>query len=401
MTKEYEIYIKETKEREVYLDRIRGSLIGGAAGDALGYAVEFDREHEIFRRYGEKGIREYELDPVTGKALVSDDTQMTLFTANGILLGETRGATRGVGGPPSMYVGYFYEEWLETQNTSYRSYWREKRSGYRGNKSWLMHVPELFASRAPGMTCLSAISGEMGSIEEPVNNSKGCGGIMRIAPLGMRYHFRDMRELDREGAQIAALTHGHSLGYMPAAMLTHIVSILVHQPDLSLQEVIQDARTAMIELFAEDSHLDELIGIVDLAVSLAGNDQDDLTNIHRLGEGWVAEETLAIALYCSLRYTHDFSKALTVSVNHNGDSDSTGAVTGNIVGAIVGFDAMDDQWKQDLELYDVLLEMADDLCHGCRMASMFSYDDRAWCRRYGGGEYEKGATSTEKLLSAE
>ena len=33
-----------------------------------------------------------------------------------------------------------------------------------------------------------------------------------------------------------------------------------------------------------------------------------LENIRELGEGWVAEETLAIAIYCSLKYQNDFSK---------------------------------------------------------------------------------------------
>ena len=65
-------------------DRFRGCLIGGVAGDALGYAVEFMRERDIFRTFGEKGITEYELSK--GKALFSDDTQMTLFTATGLLL---------------------------------------------------------------------------------------------------------------------------------------------------------------------------------------------------------------------------------------------------------------------------------------------------------------------------
>ena len=66
---------------------IRGSLIGGAAGDALGYAVEFDSYHRIIDKYGEQGITEYEL--TNGIAQISDDTQMTLFTANGMLMGLT------------------------------------------------------------------------------------------------------------------------------------------------------------------------------------------------------------------------------------------------------------------------------------------------------------------------
>ena len=62
-------------------DKIRGCLVGGTIGDALGYAVEFIREPQIFSRYGKDGITKYELDNRTGKALISDDTQMTLFTA--------------------------------------------------------------------------------------------------------------------------------------------------------------------------------------------------------------------------------------------------------------------------------------------------------------------------------
>ena len=77
------------------LDKYRGCLIGGAAGDALGYAVEFLSGEQVFKKYGEKGITEYSL--IDGVAQISDDTQMTLFTANGLLLGTTRGMTLGRG----------------------------------------------------------------------------------------------------------------------------------------------------------------------------------------------------------------------------------------------------------------------------------------------------------------
>ena len=106
-------------ESEKYLDKIRGSLIGGAVGDALGYAVEFMDEGYIFSKYGEDGITEYDIDPVSGKALISDDTQMTLFTANGILVGETRLAMRGIGGVPHMYMQHAYLDWLRTQEMSF------------------------------------------------------------------------------------------------------------------------------------------------------------------------------------------------------------------------------------------------------------------------------------------
>ena len=60
-------------------DRIRGCLVGGAIGDALGYAVEFQREPQIFSRYGKDGITEYVLEKRSGKALISDDDDTILF----------------------------------------------------------------------------------------------------------------------------------------------------------------------------------------------------------------------------------------------------------------------------------------------------------------------------------
>ena len=60
------------------INKYRGCLIGGAVGDALGYAVEFMQDYEIFEKYGTNGITEYSL--VNNLAYVSDDTQMTLFT---------------------------------------------------------------------------------------------------------------------------------------------------------------------------------------------------------------------------------------------------------------------------------------------------------------------------------
>ena len=85
------------------LDKFRGCLVAGAAGDALGYEVEFLQEESIFKKFGENGITEYRLRD--GVAQISDDTQMTLFTATGLLLGTTRGKMRGIMGG---YEGYIH-----------------------------------------------------------------------------------------------------------------------------------------------------------------------------------------------------------------------------------------------------------------------------------------------------
>ena len=384
-----EIYL-EKKRAAVYLDQIRGSMVGGAIGDALGYVIEFMPEDSIFSKYGPEGITEYEL--TRGIAQISDDTQMTLFTANGILVGETRGCMRGIAGPPSAYVARAYQDWLKTQISDFKTVNSYKRYTDEGGTSWLLDVPELFSRRAPGNTCLSALAGckgsHKGSVSDRINNSKGCGGIMRVAPLALRYHPGqrhrvDLKKLDMEGAEIAAITHGHSLGFMPAAVVTHVISrILSDGSRMSLEDIVLDARDTVAEIFAGDEHIEELTQIIDSAVTLSKNKDNDLNNIHKIGEGWVAEETLGIALYCALKYQDDFSKAIITAVNHRGDSDSTGAVTGNILGALVGYDAIEDKWKQNLELIDVILEMADDLCYGCLMHEMGDYRDPAWISKY-------------------
>ena len=380
--------MERIREKEVNLDQIRGCMVGGAVGDALGYAVEFWDENQIFGTYGEKGITAYRLDDRTGRALISDDTQMALFTANGLLYGDTRGCMRGIQSRPSSYVAMAYQDWLRTQEISYEESRKVPRGSVPGCISWLADVPELYSLRAPGMTCLSALrkqrSGHADDFsEEPLNNSKGCGGIMRIAPFALNYHSVKMEDLDMEGAQIAAITHGHSLGYMPAAVLTHIINRIVFAENKRpLKEIVAEAQKTAAEIFRGDRHLKELMDIIDLAINLAENGEEDLANIHRIGEGWVAEETLGIALYCALRHEDDFSAGVIAAVNHKGDSDSTGAVTGNILGALLGFDAIEDKWKTRLELMDVIVEMADDVCHGCQMSEYSQYEDPHWTRKY-------------------
>ena len=383
--------LEKKKKKESHLDAIRGCIFGGAVGDALGYPVEFLSEKAIFSKYGPHGITAYEKDSKTGKALISDDTQMTLFTANGLLVGDTRGAMRGIQGWPRHYVAKAYIDWLKTQELSIQEVTSHDRLTKEGGRSWLLDVPELYARRAPGNTCLSALREEKNGcfFEDYVmakrNHSKGCGGIMRVAPIAVNYRI-DIERLDMEGAQLAAITHGHSLGYMPAAILTHIINRIVFPPEgkkMSLKEIIQEARDTMHRIFAGDPHLPELTGIIDRAVSLAESGcEDDLHNIHQLGEGWVAEETLGISLYCALKYQNDFSAGMIAAVNHKGDSDSTGAVTGNILGALLGYGAIEEKWKKDLELSDVILEIADDLCHGCQMSEYSHYRDKDWEMKY-------------------
>ena len=341
------------KERDKY----RGCLIGGAAGDALGYAVEFLYASEILARYGKNGITEYDLK--NGVAEISDDTQMTLFTAEGLLSGAGKGGTCGRTERYLEAIRLSYREWYRTQTESYPL------SGQTFSR--LAEIPELFSCRAPGATCLQALSeGGTGSTEHPINRSKGCGGVMRVAPIGLFFDGSDLTvdEMDRLGAEAAAITHGHPLGTLPAAALVHLVHLLSHT-EITMLDAVMEMQKSIGRLFRNDAYLKAFLDLTQKAVRLSqAENLEDVKAIGELGEGWVAEETLAIALYCALKYPDDFEKALIASVNHSGDSDSTGSVTGNLVGARLGLSGIPQKFLDSLELKDVLLKVADDLfCH--------------------------------------
>ncbi len=376
--------VREAEEqiRRNNLDRdaFRGCLVGGAIGDALGYPVEFLKLRQIKAQYGPDGITAYKRNR-KGLALISDDTQMTLFTATGLLMWMTRGMTRGIAGNPWYYVGRSYSVWYDMQRG--KKHFPEKEYTF----SWLCDVPEMGASRAPGVTCMNALgSGRSGSVEEPINHSKGCGGIMRVAPVGLYLNRKEIwhigiDNMDMLAAEIAALTHGHELGYMPAAALAHIVNRVTYA-DMGVREAVVDCMDRMGRIFKGKKHLGEMLTLMQKALACGENDKTDEENIRSLGQGWVAEETLAIAIYCAVKYERDFSKAVIAAVNHDGDTDSTGAVTGNIVGAVVGYDAIPARWKEGLECLDVILEVADDLCQDCQMDELGLYYDPVWERKY-------------------
>lgn len=361
--------------RRKHLSKIQGCLIGGAAGDALGYEVEFMNYLDIRRSYGPEGITAYEL--TDGKAIFSDDTQMTLFTANGLLYGETRMMLRGIGSAPHACVDQAYHDWLYTQDPSYKP---------DHIVSWLTGIPELNVRRAPGNTCMFALrSGTTGLISYPLNNSCGCGGVMRAAPVGLFYgqYYDSLSDenLVRYGAETAAITHGHPWGYIPAGMMSLIVKKAAFSKE-PLRKIIRDSFAETKKVFGVNEYWDGFAVFIEKAIDLVLNDNSDAENIRKIGEGWVGHEALAIAIYCALRYEKDFSKGIVASVNHDGDSDSTGSICGNILGAYLGMEGIDAKWTENLELRDTILELATDLCDHCHMEKNGSYEDPVWLRKY-------------------
>ncbi|MBQ2540233.1 MAG: ADP-ribosylglycohydrolase family protein [Paludibacteraceae bacterium] len=379
-------------------DRIRGSLIGGAIGDALGYTVEFWGRKQILSHYGEQGITEFELSS-NGKALVSDDTQMTLFTANG-LLNWLNNNLRLSGAPITNFVENAYLDWYYTQTGKTNS----ADNGEERHYTWLHHLPELASRRAPGTTCMNACEALLAG-QQPVNSSKGCGGIMRVAPVGMmqasyvsakgKKILSDLH-LAEETAKIARITHLHPLGYLPAALLALlIVRVSLLAPEevrSSITDIVQD----VLEIVMQYENNDELRQITERAIQLANANIPDSDAIGILGEGWTGEEAWAIALYCVVRHIDSAKDAIIAAVNHDGDSDSTGSIVGNIMGAIYGYKALKGErlfcpngreLQDTLELSNIILALADDLAlypHVSEYSTTLTRDQaNRWYQRYG------------------
>ena len=357
--------------------RFLGCLLGGAVGDALGAPVEFMQRHEILARFGDNGITDYA--PAYGRlGAITDDTQMTLFTAEGLLRSYVRGYEKGIVSHESMTANA-YLRWLSTQGIKDNF----RVASAMQEPGWLVGHPELHHHRAPGNTCLAALRSMSSPGAPATNDSKGCGGVMRMAPVGLyvlKYRSGEDPQLAFQlGRDLAALTHGHPSGSLPAGVLAVLVMALAGGASLSAA-----LATALACLRLETGH-EETLDALELAASLATSEVPTATAIGRLGQGWVAEEALAIAVYCAMK-AKSFREGVINAVNHDGDSDSTGAIAGNLLGAMYGVNAIPDEWLEGLELRSVITEIADDLYafQSWRLSDEIDSDhERVW-RKYPG-----------------
>ena len=345
--------------------RIHGCLLGGALGDSLGYAVEFDDIHAIRTRFGPAGLQDF--SALETGSHFSDDTQMTLYTVDG-LLEALEWANSGVGADTNACLWLAYLRWLGTQGVPVPP------SAPVQPPRWIDTQEVLKTRRAPGNACLSGLAtGEMGTVYRPVNpDSKGCGTVMRSAPFGLIPHIPP-GTVYKLSSDAASLTHGHPSARQSAGAFSLVIHALTTGHGLR-----EAAEFALGHLHEEKLGRGEapdpaLSGRLQAALRLtapAGGTQrlSPEEIVRELGEGWVAEEALAVGLYAVLATAPEmpapdgpeahFRAAIAVAVNHSGDSDSTASIAGNILGAFYGEDCLPAAWLAALEAPEVIRRMA-------------------------------------------
>jgi ADP-ribosylglycohydrolase len=126
-------------------------------------------------------------------------------------------------------------------------------------------------------------------------------------------------------------------------------------------ESLEDAVEISIVAHIDNASVGETTRALRLAQRLATSKLPSPEVVERLGGGWTAEEALAIGVYCALAHPDDIAAAVRLAVNHSGDSDSTGSIAGAILGAYLGAESIPEKWLKDLELRDVITQVADDL----------------------------------------
>ncbi|WP_107248158.1 ADP-ribosylglycohydrolase family protein [Carbonactinospora thermoautotrophica] len=349
------VFLEEIAEET--RDQWLGCVLGGAIGDALGAPVEFASLDSIRRQYGTDGITDY--GPV---GRWTDDTQMTPFTLEGLIRAHVRKRLLGQRNPLAE-VQLAYQRWLHTQGIPWEQAAGQFLPAYPEPDGWLISQRELFQLRAPGNTCLGALR-RFGAGHPPatftnrINDSKGCGGVMRAAPAAL--WSQDPPQVFQLGAAIAALTHSHPSGYLSAGAFAVIL-----WETLWTGKPFRGVYTALEELKKWEGH-EETTRALQAALDLSKKAWDrgkapTPEEIETLGGGWTGEEALAIAVCAVLGTPYDnFERTLRVAVNHSGDSDSTGAIAGNIAGASFGLSGIPAHWIERLERKDVLFRIAED-----------------------------------------
>ncbi|WP_328538220.1 ADP-ribosylglycohydrolase family protein [Streptomyces sp. NBC_00344] len=331
-------------EQQDFRSRVRGCLLGGALGDALGAGVAGLGLDAIRGTHGAEGLTDF--TPAYGRrGAVTTATQLSLFTVDGLIRAQVRRDT-GAWHPPTD-VHRAHLRWAATQSD-----WgpdeRRKDNGWLACEEWL------YSRRDPSVNCLLGFGDDvMGTLERPKNpTARDASAVSRSAPFGLLVGW-EPGLVFQLAVECAAQTHGHPTGYLSAGAFAVIVHGLARGE--SLDAAVQHA---LAQLAARPAHQPVTDGLQH-ALGAVRQGMPNPERVETIGNGEVAEDALAIGVYCAL-VGEDVRHGLRLAVNHSGASQATGAICGSLLGALHGETSLPPAWLAELEGRSTVLEIADD-----------------------------------------
>lgn len=346
----------------------QGCLLGLAVGDAMGYPVDEKHWDEIQEDYGPNGLLGYDL--VNGRAIGSACTQVAAYVSNGLLLGITRGR-------PERYIqfaGISLREWARAQYFP-----RDPEKSW----CWVAKLPLMRGRKYKDSRMLDALRLEtLGTMEKPINRANSAGGLPGAAVVGLACGGKGM---DRSiapvlGAQVVALTHGSSEAFLCGSILAESIASILENDRLPLSEHILRATDRMLSRFGIGyPQAQPLAELMRHTVRQAEDrEADPREYMEKMGCDSAAE-CLAGAVYACCVWENDFDNAMILSVNHSGKSAVVGSLTGALMGAKMGVEALPDFYLESLEPAPILKELATDLAVGSPTTGLFDDD---WDHKY-------------------
>lgn len=273
-------------------DRLEGVLLGTAVGDALGLPYEGLSHRRARRMFGGPPLRHRFLP---GRGMISDDTEHACMTAQALL------ASAGDGERFSSSLGWRLRFWLlglpaGTGRATLRAI----------VKLWLGFPPDR--------------SGVF---------SAGNGTAMRAAILGVCVgeHPERLRDFVRRSSRITHSDPRAEEGALAVALAAHMGAM--HGPDgLDHFEFLNRLRQSVTG--------DELLAALDMMEAALRNGETAERFAERLGlsggvSGYI-NHTVPVALYVWLRSRGDYRTAVEEAILLGGDTDSTAAIVGALVG---------------------------------------------------------------------
>lgn len=333
-------------------------------GDALGAPVEFMNDQQISEIFGPEGVTELIIPPYLKHALITDDTQLMLFTCEGLIRSKTRAHRRNKerteeGIAISLhraYLRWLYTQGLQTQRWNAHDY-----------DGWLLKIKRLYAYREPEVTCLTALGrGTRGTLENPINQSLGCGCVGRAIPIGL---IEQGERAFQIGQISGALTHGEPTAYLSAGVVAYMVSCIVEG------KTIKEATIKAIERVKKEVGHSLLSAKLEEAVRLGEEGTPTRVKLESLGEGFLAHEVLAMSVYVALCYNENYYEAIRFAVNQKGNSDSVAAIAGGLIGVSKGAEGLPEEKIGKIEMHREIQELAQDLI-------TFYRPDEVWLEKY-------------------